>query len=174
LEKGTGRTAKRGEGARRRKMMKCPYCENKKTRVIDSRAVDEGGSIRRRRLCEACGGRFTTFERRERVEVAVLKGDGHLEAYDRSKLSAGIYMACNKRDISEEVIESVIDSIEEEIMRAQSKEIDSSAVGRMVMERLRGIDEVAYMRFASVCKKFDDASEFQKEYGELKQFDRSA
>jgi len=83
-------------------------------------------------------------------------------------------MACNKRDISEEVIESVIDSIEEEIMRAQSKEIDSSAVGRMVMERLRGIDEVAYMRFASVCKKFDDASEFQKEYGELKQFDRSA
>lgn len=154
--------------------MKCPHCDNKKTRVIDSRAVDEGGSIRRRRLCESCGRRFTTFERRERVEVAVMKSDGRQEAYDRSKLSAGIYMACNKRDIAVDVIESVIDSIEGEIMRRRGSEIKSSDIGGMVMERLREIDEVAYMRFASVCKKFDDASEFEKECGELKQFDRSA
>lgn len=147
--------------------MKCPYCENPKTKVIDSRSVDEGYSIRRRRHCNACGSRFTTFERREKVGLVVVKRDGAREPYDRKKLSGGMHKACNKRNVQDAVIEKSIDEIEEVIMRSPGKEIKASEIGEMVMSRLRQLDEIAYLRFASVYKRFGDVSEFQKELGEL-------
>jgi transcriptional repressor NrdR len=147
--------------------MKCPYCENEKTKVIDSRAVDSGASIRRRRSCPACGSRFTTFERREKVDVVVLKRDGSHEVYDRQKIANGFYKALSKRNVAPAVIEGSIDEIEDELKRRQDKEVAASEIGDMVMERLRRIDEIAYLRFASVYKRFGDVSEFQKELGEL-------
>jgi transcriptional repressor NrdR len=156
--------------------MKCPYCESQKTKVIDSRAVDEGGAIRRRRCCPSCGSRFTTFERREKIEVVVVKRDGTRVPYNREKIATGFYKALSKRNVSEVAIESTVDEIEEELKRRQDKEVQASEIGDMVMDRLRGLDEVAYMRFASVYKNFGDVSEFQKELGELmpEQIDRSA
>lgn len=156
--------------------MKCPFCGSKKTKVIDSRAVDEGSSIRRRRCCPSCGARFTTFERREKVDVMVLKRNGVREAYNREKIATGFYKALSKRDVPETVIESTVDEIEDELKRRQDKEIEASEIGDMVMERLRRLDEVAYMRFASVYKNFGDVSEFQKELGELmpEQIDNTA
>jgi transcriptional repressor NrdR len=148
--------------------MKCPYCGNLRTRVIDSRSVEEGGAIRRRRRCDRCGSRFTTFERREKVQVTIVKRDGSREPYERQKLAGGMYKACSKRNVPDQVIEKAIDEIEEAIMKRQEREIDASVVGDMVMEKLRQIDEVAYMRFASVYKRFGDVSEFGKELGELK------
>lgn len=148
-------------------MMKCPFCDNEKTRVIDSRAVEDGGAIRRRRSCPSCGTRFTTFERREKVDVMVMKRDGAREVYDRQKIATGFYKALSKRDVPESVIESTIEEIEDELKRRQNKEISASEIGDMVMERLRRLDEVAYMRFASVYKNFDDVSEFRRELGEL-------
>ncbi|MBU1672122.1 MAG: transcriptional regulator NrdR [Actinobacteria bacterium] len=148
--------------------MKCPYCGNKKTKVIDSRSIEEGAAIRRRRHCLSCGRRFTTFERLPRVEVMVRKSDGTtLEAYDREKLATGFYRATSKRDVPADLIESSVDRIEEEIMKRRDREITSVEIGRMVMERLREIDEVAYIRFTSVYKRFDDISEFQRELGEF-------
>jgi transcriptional repressor NrdR len=147
--------------------MKCPYCGNPKTKVIDSRAAEEGASIRRRRHCTGCGSRFTTFERRERAGVVVVKRDGTREPYDREKLAAGLYKACSKREVPESVIERNVSEIEEEIMGRQEREIIASEIGDMVMERLRGIDEIAYLRFASVYKRFGDVSDFQKEMVEL-------
>jgi len=155
--------------------MKCPFCDSQKTKVIDSRAVDEGGAIRRRRCCPSCGSRFTTFERREKVDAIVVKRDGTSEAYDRQKIATGFYKALSKRDVPEPVIESTVDEIEDELKRRQDKRIEASEIGDMVMDRLRRLDEVAYMRFASVYKNFGDVSEFQKELGELttEQVDRS-
>ncbi len=147
--------------------MKCPFCDNEKTKVIDSRAVEDGGAIRRRRSCLSCGTRFTTFERREKVDVMVMKRDGAREVYDRQKIATGFYKALSKRDVPESVIESTIEEIEDELKRRQNKEISASEIGDMVMERLRRLDEVAYMRFVSVYKNFDDVSEFQRELGEL-------
>jgi transcriptional repressor NrdR len=147
--------------------VKCPFCGSNKTRVIDSRAVDEGGAIRRRRCCPACGSRFTTFERREKVDVVVLKRDGTREIYNRKKIATGFYKALSKRDIPETMIESTVDGIEDELKKRQDKEIAASEIGDMVMDRLRLLDEVAYMRFASVYKNFGDVSEFQRELGEL-------
>jgi transcriptional repressor NrdR len=147
--------------------MRCPYCGNPKTRVVDSRSAEDGNAIRRRRHCSGCGSRFTTFERRERAAVVVVKRNGEREPYDREKLAAGFYKACSKREVEPALIEKSIDEVEEMIMQRQDREISASEVGDMVMERLRGIDEVAYMRFASVYKRFDDVSEFQKELGEL-------
>lgn len=157
--------------------MKCPYCENRKTKVIDSRAVDEGSAIRRRRVCLSCDARFTTFERREKVQVTVVKRNGRMESFDRGKLETGMKRACNKIDVPPDVIAAAISSIEEEIMRTQrGNAIEAAAIGDMMLERLRQIDEVAYMRFASVYKRFGDASEFQQELGELRteEIDRSA
>jgi transcriptional repressor NrdR len=155
--------------------MKCPYCGNEKTKVIDSRAAEEGAAIRRRRHCAGCGSRFTTFERRERAGVVVVKRDGTREPYDREKLAAGLYKACSKREVPDSVIERSVSEIEEEITGRQEREIIASEIGDMVMERLRDIDEIAYLRFASVYKRFDDVSDFQKEMGELtpEQADRS-
>jgi transcriptional repressor NrdR len=147
--------------------MKCPYCESNKTKVIDSRAVEQGSSIRRRRSCPSCGSRFTTFERREKVDVVVLKRDGTHEVYDRQKIATGFYKALSKRNVAPAVIESAIDEMEDELKRRQDKEVAASEIGDMVMERLRRIDEIAYLRFASVYKRFGDVSEFQKELGEL-------
>jgi len=155
--------------------MKCPYCGNLKTKVIDSRAAEDGAAIRRRRHCTGCGSRFTTFERREKAGVVLIKRDGTREPYDREKLAAGLYKACSKREVPESVIERNVSEIEEEIMGRQEREIIASEIGDMVMERLRGIDEIAYLRFASVYKRFGDVSDFQKEMGELtpEQADRS-
>jgi len=147
--------------------MKCPFCGNDKTKVIDSRAADEGSAIRRRRNCPACGMRFTTFERREKVQITVVKRDGVAEPYDRKKLSTGMYKACNKRNVPAELIEKSLDEIEEALIRRHDKEVPASEIGDMVMERLRKIDEVAYLRFASVYKRFRDVSEFHKELGEM-------
>ncbi len=147
--------------------MRCPYCGREKTKVIDSRAAEEGTAIRRRRHCLDCGSRFTTFERREKAGMTVVKRDGGREPYDREKLSAGFYKACSKRDVPPAVIEKAIDEIEEQIMKRQDREIRASELGHMVMERLRGIDEVAYMRFASVYKRFEDVRDFQEEVGTL-------
>lgn len=147
--------------------MKCPYCGNAKTRVIDSRAVDEGAAIRRRRHCAKCGSRFTTFERREKSLVSVVKREGAREPYDREKLASGMYKAASKRNVPDEVIERSLDAIEEEIMKRPDREISASEIGDMVMERLRQIDEIAYLRFASVYKRFGDVSEFEKELEEM-------
>lgn len=148
--------------------MRCPFCGNPKTKVIDSRAADEGGAIRRRRQCPSCGMRFTTFERREKVEVTIIKRNGDKEAYDRKKLANGMYKACNKRNVPSEAIEAAIEEIEEALIRRNEKEVAASEIGDLVMERLKKIDEVAYLRFASVYKRFTDASEFHKELGELR------
>jgi transcriptional repressor NrdR len=148
--------------------MKCPYCGNKKTKVIDSRSIEEGSTIRRRRHCLSCGKRFTTFERLPKLEVIVRKRDGAtVEIYDREKLATGFYRATSKRDVPAELIESSVDLIEEEIMKRRDREISSAEIGRMVMGRLKEIDEVAYIRFTSVYKRFDDVSEFQRELGEF-------
>jgi transcriptional repressor NrdR len=147
--------------------MKCPFCDNPKTKVIDSRSIEDGYAIRRRRHCLKCGSRFTTFERREKVQVSVIKRDRSVEPYSREKLANGMYKACNKRNVPEKVIEKSLDQIEEAIMKAPDKEIAASEIGDMVMTHLRQIDEVAYLRFASVYKRFRDVSEFHKELGEL-------
>lgn len=147
--------------------MRCPYCGNSRTKVIDSRAVDDGNAIRRRRRCESCGSRFTTFERREKVQVSVAKRDDTREPYERKKLSGGLHKACNKRGVPDEIIERAVDEIEDAIMKRQEREIPASVIGDLVMEKLKAIDEVAYLRFASVYKRFGDVSEFQKELGEL-------
>jgi transcriptional repressor NrdR len=148
-------------------VMKCPYCGNSKTKVIDSRAAEEQTAIRRRRHCASCGSRFTTFERREKAGMVVVKRDGTREPYDREKVSVGFYKACSKREVPDSVTEKSVDEIEEEIMKRPEREIAASELGDMVMDRLRQIDEIAYLRFASVYKRFDDVSEFQKELGEL-------
>ena len=147
--------------------MKCPFCDYPKTKVIDSRSTEDGSAIRRRRSCLECGSRFTTFERREKVQVVVVKRDRSTEPYSREKLATGMYKACNKRNVPAEVIESSVDQIEEAITRIPEKQISASEIGDMVMSRLRRIDEVAYLRFASVYKRFRDVSEFSKELGEL-------
>jgi len=147
--------------------VKCPYCDNQKTKVIDSRAVEDGGVIRRRRRCEECDSRFTTFERRETVGLMVVKRDGVREAYSREKLELGFRKACSKRGVDTDEIERGIARIEEQVMKEHGKDVSASVLGDMVMEKLRELDEIAYLRFASVYKRFGDVSEFQKELGEL-------
>jgi len=147
--------------------VKCPYCDNQKTKVIDSRAVEDGGVIRRRRRCEECDSRFTTFERRETVGLMVVKRDGVREAYSREKLELGFRKACSKRGVDTDEIERGIARIEEQVMKEHGKDVSAAVLGDMVMEKLRELDEIAYLRFASVYKRFGDVSEFQKELGEL-------
>jgi transcriptional repressor NrdR len=154
-----------GKGAG--KVLKCPYCDNPKTKVIDSRSAEDGAAIRRRRQCLNCGSRFTTFERREKAGMVVIKRDGTREPYDRDKIANGLFKACSKREVPESVIEHNLDEIEAAILRRPDREIPAPELGDMIMERLRQVDEIAYLRFASVYKRFDDVSEFQKELGEL-------
>lgn len=142
--------------------MRCPRCKADDTKVIDSREAEEGASIRRRRSCASCSHRFTTYERLEEVPLVVLKSSGVRESYDRSKVVAGVSAASKGRPVSVEQIEALTDDLEDQV-RLQGSEVTSSDIGRFVLERLRAVDEVAYLRFASVYKNFDDAADFQRE-----------
>ncbi|MDO4647231.1 MAG: transcriptional regulator NrdR [Eubacteriales bacterium] len=147
--------------------MRCPYCNSENTRVVDSRPVEDTNSIRRRRLCDACGRRFTTYEKVETIPLTVIKKDQNREQYSRKKILDGILRACYKRPIPIERIEELLDSIEGEIFDTEEKEIQSSRIGEIVMEHLKDLDAVAYVRFASVYREFKDVSTFMEE---LKKF----
>ena len=143
--------------------VKCPFCQHNDSRVVDSRTSDDETVVRRRRECPECARRFTTYERPGEVRLAVIKKDGRREAFDREKLLAGIMKACEKRPISLEMIEQAADSIERQVRDDLAEEVPSSEIGALVMETLRDIDEVAYVRFSSVYKEFRDADSFVKE-----------
>lgn len=141
--------------------MRCVYCNNKNTKVMDKRDSNEGA--RRRRECLKCGKRFTTYEKPEALDISIVKKDGRREAYRRDKLSNGIMIACQKRPISSEKIGKAVTSIENRIKERKSKEITSQAIGEIVMRKLKAMDKVAYIRFASVYRSFEDIKEFEKE-----------
>lgn len=147
--------------------MKCPYCSSENTKVIDSRPVDDGGSIRRRRLCGNCQKRFTTYEKIETIPLNIIKKDKGREMYDRSKLESGILRACYKRPVSTANIQRMIDQIETELYNQEEKEISSKEVGEIVMNHLKEIDGVAYVRFASVYREFKDVDTFMDELKKL-------
>jgi transcriptional repressor NrdR len=140
--------------------MKCPFCAHPDDKVVDSRTIKEGELIRRRRECISCSKRFTTYERIEEVPLMVAKKDGRREAFDRSKIVIGILKACEKRPVGVEQIEDMVDRIEKNINSSMEKEVSSEDIGSMVMEELRHLDEVAYVRFASVYRRFKDIDEF--------------
>lgn len=147
--------------------MKCPYCNTPDTKVIDSRPADDKSSIRRRRQCEACGKRFTTYEKLETMPLMVIKKDRSRESYDRSKLEAGIVQSCHKRPVSTQQIEAMVESIENQIFNMEEKEVETSVIGELVMKKLQEVDEVAYVRFASVYREFKDVNTFMEEIGKL-------
>ncbi|MBQ2577478.1 MAG: transcriptional repressor NrdR [Lachnospiraceae bacterium] len=143
--------------------MKCPYCGSDNTRVIDSRPADDNASIRRRRLCDDCNKRFTTYEKVETIPLIVIKKDMGREQYDRTKIEKGILSACHKRPVSAMEITRLVDEVETEIFSREEREIPSIEIGAIVMERLRDIDPVAYVRFASVYREFKDVNTFMNE-----------
>ena len=143
--------------------MKCPYCNQENTRVIDSRPADDNNSIRRRRMCDDCGKRFTTYEKVETIPLIVIKKDNVREQYDRSKIEGGILRACHKRPVSVDTITKLVDDVETEVFASEEKEIKSEAIGEIVMEKLKDIDAVAYVRFASVYREFKDVETFLNE-----------
>ena len=143
--------------------MKCPYCNHPDTRVIDSRPADDGSSIRRRRSCDVCGKRFTTYEKVETIPMIVIKKDSTREQYRRDKIENGVLRACYKRPVSAEDIQAAVDRIETKIFSMEAKEIPSSQIGEIVMEEFKGLDEVAYVRFASVYREFKDVNTFMDE-----------
>ncbi len=147
--------------------MKCPFCGHPEDKVIDSRAAEKGDVIRRRRECEQCARRFTTYERIEDVLPTVVKKDGRREPFDRQKLVRGLRIACNKRPVSVERIELAADAIEREAQESERREISASELGDRVMNHLRELDEVAYVRFASVYRSFRDIDQFLTELGKL-------
>ena len=147
--------------------MKCPFCGHLEDKVIDSRLTQDGNTTRRRRECLKCGKRFTTYERVEETLPLVIKKDGTREPFDRTKILTGIKKACEKRPVSIEDIESAIDRVEMRFMESGQREIPSSSIGEAVMEELRRLDEVAYVRFASVYREFRDINEFMRELKEL-------
>jgi transcriptional repressor NrdR len=147
--------------------MNCPFCSNSENKVIDSRLSKDGDAIRRRRECEACGKRFTTYEYVEEVLPVVIKKDGRREPFDRAKILTGIKKACQKRPISMDVIENVVERIEQTCQEYQLKEIPSSIVGEKIMEELHNLDGVAYVRFASVYREFRDVNDFLDELKDL-------
>ncbi|ACL69675.1 transcriptional regulator NrdR [Halothermothrix orenii] len=151
--------------------MKCPYCHHLESKVVDSRYTKEHTSIRRRRECLNCGERFTTYERIEDIPLMVIKRNGQREFFDRNKLLTGIMKSCEKRPIPQEKIEQVVDDIEKELNNKMKQEIASTEIGEMVMERLKDIDEVAYVRFASVYRQFKDVNKFKQELERLLQED---
>jgi len=142
--------------------MKCPYCGKENTRVIDSRPTDDS-SIRRRRQCDECGKRFTTYEKVETLPLIVVKKDNNREPYDREKIVAGIVRSCHKRPISMKQINDMVDDIEGQIFNMEEKEIPTTTIGSIVMDKLKGLDEVAYVRFASVYREFKDVNTFMDE-----------
>ena len=147
--------------------MKCPFCGDEDTRVVDSRPVDEDNTIRRRRQCAACGKRFTTYEKIETLPLIVIKKDNNREPYDRAKLEAGIVRSCHKRPISTAQITRVVDEIETELFNKEDREIPTMVIGEIVMDKLKDLDPVAYVRFASVYREFKDINTFMDE---LKKF----
>lgn len=147
--------------------MRCPYCSHGEDKVVDSRSSKDGRAIRRRRECLRCGQRFTTYEYIENVSLTIIKNDQRREPYDRQKLMQGIIAACKKRPISLKKIESIVDKIEDTIEKSGRLEIPSSEIGQLVMKELYELDEVAYVRFASVYRKFKDVSEFISEVKEI-------
>lgn len=147
--------------------MKCPFCSQDNTRVVDSRPADDNCSIRRRRLCDACGKRFTTYEKVETIPLIVIKKDQTREQFDRSKIEAGVMRACYKRPIPIQRIRELIDAVEMEIFNREEREIESKVIGEIVMDKLKDLDAVAYVRFASVYREFKDVNTFMDE---LKKF----
>ena len=147
--------------------MKCPYCGNPDTRVVDSRPVDDNASIRRRRVCDDCGKRFTSYERVETVPLVVIKKDKTREIFDRSKIESGVIRACHKRPVSAQQIRELVDSVESEVASRGDREIPSTEIGEMVMSRIKNLDPVAYVRFPSVYHEFKDVETFMDE---LKKF----
>ena len=143
--------------------MKCPFCSSENTRVIDSRPADDNNSIRRRRMCDECGKRFTTYEKVETIPLIVIKKDNNREQYDRSKIESGVLSACHKRPISANDISKLIDDVETEIFAREEKEIASDVIGAIVMDKIKDLDDVAYVRFASVYREFKDVNTFMSE-----------
>ena len=140
--------------------MKCPFCNFADTKVIDSRAQDDNSVIRRRRVCEKCGKRFTTYERVDMIPITVIKRDGTREIFDKAKLQNGIMKSCNKRPVTAQQIQKLVDDIEYTLAGSGEREVESKQLGNMVIERLKDLDEVAYVRFASVYRQFKDINSF--------------
>jgi transcriptional regulator nrdR len=147
--------------------MKCPFCQAQDTKVIDSRPAEDNSSIRRRRQCESCNKRFTTYEKLETIPLMVIKKDDTRENYDRSKIEAGIIQSCHKRPVSTVVIRKTVDDIENQIYAMEISEIPTRNIGELVMEKLKDLDEVAYVRFASVYREFKDVNTFMDEIAKL-------
>ena len=147
--------------------MRCFYCGTLESKVVDSRSAEDGTAIRRRRECLNCGKRFTTYEKIESVPIIVIKRDGSRQSFDREKLQRGILSSCASRPVPLQVIDNLLDEIESEIHNSLAREVSSEKIGEMVMDRLREIDEVSYVRFASVYKKFKDIETFRKELQKL-------
>jgi len=147
--------------------MKCLKCGNEESKVVDSRTVEDGNSTRRRRECLGCGNRFTTYEKIEYTPIVVIKKNGVRQQFDRNKIINGMLRACEKRPVSLDVIEKTADEIEMELNNSMEKEIEASKVGDLVIQKLRQIDEIAYVRFASVYRQFKDINEFKKELNKL-------
>ena len=143
--------------------MKCPFCGKENTKVIDSRPADDNSSIRRRRQCDVCGKRFTTYEKVETIPLIVIKKDDNREPYDREKIQGGIIRSCHKRPVSANQISEMIEDIENQIFNMEEKEIASSVIGELVMDKLKDVDQVAYVRFASVYREFKDVNTFMHE-----------
>jgi transcriptional repressor NrdR len=147
--------------------MKCPYCGYKEDKVVDSRATREEAAVRRRRECLKCGKRFTTYEYVEDVSLMVIKKDGRREPFDRKKVLSGIIKACEKRPISIEKMEDIVTSVERSIQKKSDREVSSSRIGELVMEKLKTLDDVAYVRFASVYRQFKDVGQFMVELKDI-------
>ena len=147
--------------------MKCPFCQAQDTKVIDSRPADDNSSIKRRRQCESCNKRFTTYEKLETIPLMVIKKDESRENFDRSKIEAGIIQSCHKRPVSTTEIKKTVDEIENQIYAMEVSEIPTRTIGELVMEQLKNLDEVAYVRFASVYREFKDVSTFMDEIAKL-------
>ena len=147
--------------------MKCPFCGDDNTRVIDSRPADDNEAIRRRRQCDECGKRFTTYEKVETIPLIVIKRDKNRETYDRSKIESGVVRSCHKRPVSVDQIEACVDEIVNKIFNLGVREIESEKIGEIVMDQIRDLDQVAYVRFASVYRQFKDADTFMSELKKL-------
>ena len=143
--------------------MKCPFCGHENTRVIDSRPAEDNNSIRRRRVCDECDKRFTTYEKVETIPLIIIKKDNNRETYDRSKIEAGVLRACHKRPIPAKDINALVDKVELEIFNREEREIPSKIIGEMIMNKLKDLDSVAYVRFASVYREFKDVNTFMDE-----------
>ncbi len=147
--------------------MRCPYCAYSESKVIDSRPTDESNSIRRRRECLSCGKRFTTYETVESLPLVVVKKDGSRQSFDRNKILNGLLRACEKRPVSLETLEKAVTDIEQQLLNSMEREIPSEHIGELVMEQLKHIDQVAYVRFASVYRQFKDIDSFMEELNRL-------